>query len=54
MSQATSYCNNICDGAACNKLMARMLETSRLRYDVTLSAKPEREEHVPYYEGWRG
>jgi hypothetical protein len=56
VSQATSYyCNNVRERAACNKLMARMLRTSRLRYDVVrLSAKLEREEHVPYYEGWRG
>jgi hypothetical protein len=32
MSQATSYyCNNVREGAAFNKLMARMLMTSRLR-----------------------
>ena len=44
MSHATSYyCNNVRERAACNKMMARMLKTSRLRYDlVKLSAEPER------------
>ena len=55
MSQDTSYyCNNVREGAAYNRLMARMLKTSHLRCDVVrISAKPEQEEHVPHYEGCR-
>ena len=52
MSQATFYyLNEVSKGAAYNKLMARTLETSGLRYDVDrLSKRRELEDHDPYYE----